>query len=169
MVAISVWTLTAYRRVDINRPSSSLNSLARGGETVESLTRETAPPCRISFPLPLFLFYSPSTRWTTRRNGVLSNCHTSTSSCQKSLSYAYTPSFENLFPNGVVSRHQPKCLLPWSQLQRRERQWEGLPEEANAIGDLRKKTTETETHSSLATVYACTVNPRQILDTNQSD
>ena len=44
---------------------------------------------------------------------------------------------------------------------------EGLPEEANAIGDSRK-TTETETHSSLATVYACTVNPRQIwVQTNQ--
>ena len=34
---------------------------------------------------------------------------------------------------------------------------EGLPEETNAIGDSRKKTTETEAHSPLATVYACTV------------
>ena len=33
---------------------------------------------------------------------------------------------------------------------------EGLPEEANAIGNSRK-TTETETRYTLATVYACTV------------
>jgi len=33
---------------------------------------------------------------------------------------------------------------------------ESIPEEGNAIGDWRK-TTETETHSSLATVYACAV------------
>ena len=32
---------------------------------------------------------------------------------------------------------------------------EGLPEEANAIGD-RRKTTETDTRSPLSTVYACT-------------
>ena len=32
---------------------------------------------------------------------------------------------------------------------------EGLPEEANGIGD-RRKTTETQTRSSLSTVYACT-------------
>ena len=31
---------------------------------------------------------------------------------------------------------------------------EGLPEEANGIGDSRK-TTETESRSSLTTVYAC--------------
>ena len=35
---------------------------------------------------------------------------------------------------------------------------EGLPEEANGIGDSRKKkTTETDPRSSLATVYACTI------------
>ena len=35
--------------------------------------------------------------------------------------------------------------------------------------ETQEKTTETETHSSLATLYACTVNSRQILDANQSD
>ena len=34
---------------------------------------------------------------------------------------------------------------------------ESLPEEANAIRGSRKKTTETEARSSLATVYACTI------------
>ena len=35
---------------------------------------------------------------------------------------------------------------------------EGLPEETNGIGDSKKKkTTETETRSPLATVYACPV------------
>ena len=33
---------------------------------------------------------------------------------------------------------------------------EGLPEEANGIGDSRKKMTETESRSLLATVDACT-------------
>ena len=33
---------------------------------------------------------------------------------------------------------------------------EGLPEEGNAIGESRKMT-ETATHSSLATAYACTI------------
>jgi len=49
---------------------------------------------------------------------------------------------------------------------------EGLPEEANGIGDSRKKTTETETRSQRATVYACTVSGRLIpgkiwMSTNQ--
>jgi len=35
---------------------------------------------------------------------------------------------------------------------------EGLQEEANDFGDSRKKSTETESRSSLATVYACTVS-----------
>ena len=37
---------------------------------------------------------------------------------------------------------------------------EGLPEEANGIGESRK-TTETETHSPLTIVYACTVSWRR--------
>ena len=44
---------------------------------------------------------------------------------------------------------------------------EGLPEEDNAIGD-RRKTTETETRSSLSTVYACTGRlPPKFVSTNQ--
>ena len=43
---------------------------------------------------------------------------------------------------------------------------EGTPEEANAIGD-RSKTTETDAHSSLSSVYACTPVSRQNLSTNQ--
>ena len=44
---------------------------------------------------------------------------------------------------------------------------EGLPEEANGIGDARKrkqkqKTTETDTRSSLGTVYACTMSRQSI-------
>ena len=38
---------------------------------------------------------------------------------------------------------------------------EGIPEEANGIGDPRK-TTETEARSPLATVYTCTISRRSI-------
>ena len=156
IVAISVWGLTAYRRVDIDRPPSSLSL---GGQTIESLARETTPPCLISFPLPLLLLHSPSTRWTTRRNGVLSNCHTATPPVKS----------RSRTPSGVVSRHQPTCLLPRSQLQRRKRQWQRAYQRRPTPLETQEKTTETETHSSLATVHACTVNSRQILDANQSD
>ena len=49
---------------------------------------------------------------------------------------------------------------------------EGLPEEANGIGE-RRKTTETESRSSLSTVYVCTgkipAKIEQTADGNQSD
>ena len=45
---------------------------------------------------------------------------------------------------------------------------EGLPEEANGIGE-RRKTTETESRSSLSTVYACFPPKLNNADANQSD
>ena len=62
---------------------------------------------------------------------------------------------------GAYCRHQPTCLpnsiCMESTTKERVPVAEGLPEKTNAIGDSRK-TTETETRSSLATVYACTVS-----------
>jgi len=74
-------------------PYRPRSSLSLGGQTVESLqlARETTPPSLISFPLPLFPLHSPSTTWTTRRNGVLSNCHTATPPIK---SRSHTPSLE---------------------------------------------------------------------------
>jgi len=67
----------------------------------------------------------------------------------------------SIFPSSVVPRHQPTCLpnsiCMESTTKERVPVAEGLPEKINAIGDSRK-TTETETRSSLATVYACTVS-----------
>jgi len=145
MVAISVWVLTAYRRVDIALLPPLVSG---GGETVESLARETTP-CLISLPLPLFLLHSPSTRWTTSRNGVLSRPqHPPLSNSLSSV----TPNLENLL-------QEASCLATSLRVHRRGVNGasvaESLPEEATAIGESRK-TTETA-HSSLATAYACTI------------
>jgi len=98
-VDTSVWVLTihkAYRRV----PPSSI-SLA--GETRESLARVTIPPCLPTFlALPLFLpilpLHLPSTRGTTKRNGV------STSAVAATPLPDAKPS---VLPSGVVPGHQP--------------------------------------------------------------
>ena len=164
MVAISVWVLTAYRRVEIDRPRSSLSL---GRQTVESLQLacETTPPCLISFPLPLYLLHSPSTRWSTRRNGVLSNCHTVTPPVK---SRSHTPSFETY-------SQAASCLGISLRVYCHEANYNGGSASERAYQrrptplETQEKTTETETHSSLATVHACTVHSRQILDTNQSN
>jgi len=151
-VDTSAWVLTihkAYRRV----PPSSI-SLA--GETRESLAR-------VQF-LPAFLLSSPSfsfspfshftyqkkTRGTTKRNGV------STSAVAATPLPDAKPS---VFPSGVVpGTNQPTCppnsIIMESTTTEGAPVAEGLPEEANVIENSRK-TTETETRSTLATAYAC--------------
>ena len=64
---------------------------------------------------------------------------------------------ENLFPSGVVSGEQPTCLPNMESTTT-----EGTPVAEGLSGEITtaletEKTTETEAHSSLATVYACTV------------
>jgi len=73
---------------------------------------------------------------------------------------SHTPSFENVFPRGVVSGH----LSTEQHLHGAEGApvAEGLPEAPGGhdIGHSRKKTTETESHSPLPTVYTCRASSR---------
>jgi len=59
----------------------------------------------------------------------------------------------------AVSRdwHQPTCLPAWCQLQRRQCERQRAYQRRVTPLETEEKSTETETHSSLATVYACTV------------
>jgi len=71
-------------------------------------------------------------------------------SWQHSLLLSDTPS-----PSGVVSGRQPTCLPTCCQLQRRQRQ-RAYQRRLTPL-EKEEKTTEKEAHSSLATVYTCTV------------
>ena len=63
--------------------------------------------------------------------------------------------------------------MPSSQLQQKERQWQRAYRRRPTPLETQEKTTETETRSPQATVYACTVSQakisRQYLDANQSN
>jgi len=50
-----------------------------------------------------------------------------------------------------------RTVTAWSQLQQRERLWQRAYRRRPAALESQEKTTETETRSPLATVYACTV------------
>jgi len=89
---------------------------------------------------------------------------------------SHTPSLENLFPSGVVFGHQNTSLPTLSELCATTTEGasvaEGLPQEANAIGDSRKKR-QRQKHTPhwqhLTRAQVQPVDSRQNLDTNQSN
>ena len=117
----------------------------------------TTPPClpsflAIFFPIfPILPLHSPSTRGTTKRNGVSNSSVTATS----------LPDAKPSELSGVVPGNQPTRLPNRIYLESTTTEGaqvaEGLTEETNGIGDSRQKTTEIESRSSLPKVNACTV------------
>ena len=148
-VATSAWVLSTFLSL---QESPSFLHLSRGAD-LESLVRVTIPPCLPSFlALPVFLpvlpFHSPSTRGTTRRNVKLSS-----------------------LPPRRQAFNIPKRRGPWAPAYvSTEQHLHGFNDNRGSAsgrgptgGDQRqwrlkkkKKTTETESRSTLATVYACT-------------
>jgi len=110
----------------------------------------------------------PSTRWTTNTESQAQLPQ------QHPKLRSQTPNLQNSFPSGVMS-HQPTfypnniCMestttegapvatFAWSQVQQRERQWQRAYQRRPTPLETQEKTTETEAHSPLATVYACPV------------
>ena len=135
-----------------------ISSLSLAEQTFESLASETTSPCLPSFlALPLFLpflpilsLHSPSTRGTTKSKAQLSQQHRS-----------QTPILQNFNIRKVAwclgtSLRVYGTAFAWSQLQKRERQWQRVyRRRPTALETQEQKTTETETRASLATVYAC--------------
>ena len=118
----------------------------------------------LTSPSPL-----PQSRWADSLESCLRPCLLSS----PSLSFSPFSHFTHLQPDGLLTgvtssktssfaprRQEAWCLgtsLPsWSQLQRRERQWQRAYRRRLTPLRTQDKTTETETRSTLATAYACT-------------
>ena len=120
---------------------------------LESLARVITPPSLPSF-LALNSPHSPTSLTFNHRDyekkGSLKP------NCQSDIAPRRQAFKTSIFSSGVVPGHQPTSIPNriTCRCQLQAPMAEGLPEEANAIGDSRK-TTETETHSPQATVYAC--------------
>ena len=116
------------------------------------------PGC-LRFPRPPSLFpHSPTS--LTFRNEVKLNFHCQNLAPRRQAS-------TNLFPSAVVfdtSLCVCRTAFSWSQrqLQQRERQWQRAYQRRPTALETQEKTTETEAHSSLATVYACTASRQPI-------
>ena len=113
--------------------------------TRRELTSICAPiyqRCLSSSPPAILPSYSPSTRW---RNGAQVQKHVPRRPCSlQTCSQAAWDPMQLAYRNAIDDNHSNR--LEGTLLA------EGLPEEANAIGDRRRSTsTETETHSPLAT------------------
>ena len=140
------------------------------GQTLESLSRVTTPP-------PAFLLSSPSlslahfphlnqrdyeTKWSLKLN-----CHSNIAPTRKAFK-------TSIFPSGVVPGHQPTCLPNRICMESTTTEGAQVPTGGDQrYWRLKTKTTETESRSPLATVYACTASwwsvPGKILDANQSN
>jgi len=130
MMAISVWVLTAYRRVEI---ALLLPLVLIGGRLLRVWPAKLLPALSLS----LFLLHSPSTRWNTNESGVLWSLTVTTSSLEKLAVIR-----EALFPRGFVSgqsTHASTDKKSVTTLTEGAPVAEALPEEADAIGDSRKK------------------------------
>jgi len=112
--------------------------------------------------LPLFLPFSHFThlspdRLLLNRNGVSSSTVTAASSLSKRCSK--TPSLQTVYPSGVASGHQPTCLPKSICLESTTPERAPVAEDnQTAMETQEKKTTETETRSTLPTAYAYTVS-----------
>ena len=109
--------------------------------------------------LPLFLLvlllHSPSTRWTTiKKCSLRLNCHGTTFSWLAPKHQALRTHSQAAWCLGTNLRVYRTALHAGVNYNRGCTSGRGpMPEEANAIGDSRKKkTTETEAHSPLVTV-----------------
>ena len=96
--------------------------------------------------------------------------------CHSNILLVKMPCLQNLFPSGAVSGHQlcvSRTAFLWSQLQyRRSASGKGSTRRGHRHWRLKKKTTETETRSPQASVFACAISrqlsPGKILmPTNQ--
>ena len=119
----------------------------------------TTPPRLPSFlALPLFLHVFPHiTHLQTEGLGLRKEMESQAQLSQQHRSQ--TPSLQNfniVVPAGT-SLHVYRTAFAWSQLQQRVRQWQRAYQGRPTALETQGKTTETETRSSLATVYACTV------------
>ena len=127
-------------------PPSSINLV---GQTRESLVRLPAFPLF----LPLLPLHSPSTRGTTKEmesQAQLTQQHRS-----------QTPK-TSILPSGVVPGTSLRLYwteFAWSQPEQRKHKWQRAYRRRPTALETqeKKKTTETESRSSLATVYACTL------------
>ena len=151
-MATSVWVPKLTGKL-----TSPPSSLSLAGQTLESLANETTSPCLpsfLAFP-PILPLHSPSTRGATNRNGVSSSTVTAASlpaanpsniNIQKAAWWLGTSQrFTEQHLHGVnYKRGSASSREPNGGVQRH---WK-----------LKKKTTETVTRSSLATVYACRVS-----------
>ena len=141
------------------------SSISLAGQTLESLACLTTL-CLPSFlALPLFLpilpLHSPSTRETTKRNGVSSS----------TVTRSQTPSLQNFnIPSGVVPGH--RTAFAWSQLQQRERQWQRAYQRRPTALETQKNDRDRNTlttGNSLHVHSSRVVDSRQNLDANQSN
>ena len=135
----------------------SITTISLAGQTLEGLARVT-PPCLPSFlALPLFLpilpLHSPSTRETTKRNTV------SSSTVAQQQRRSQKPSLRNFsIPNrgawGTSLRVYTERYLHGVNCNRGSASCKG-PRPTTL--ETQEKTTETESRSTLATVYTCTI------------
>jgi len=139
--------------------------LVSAERTLESLARDTTPPC----PLPL----SPTSltfNESSNRNGVSSSTGTVTATFSSSKLRLWDARhwIQNLSPRGVVSDHQ---LRVYRRTALRKRQWRSLPEEANGMWESRKKRQrQNHTHhwDQFTRAVSRMIDSRQNLDANQS-
>jgi len=159
MMSSSVWVQTttskAYKRVDISLVSrGTLESLAR--QTTESpLPSYHSSPSLTFSSFSYFTHLQPDDT-TTKKCSVKLNCHGNIL-----MARSQAPSLQNSFPSGVGSGHQTYVptlhYMPDSNYNRRCTSGRGpIPEEANAIGDSRKK--NDRDRSTLPTGYSLRVH-----------
>jgi len=111
-------------------------------------------PSSLSLPLflPILPLHSPSTRGTSKRNGVSSSTVTATLLPELNVKYSQVAwcwgnSLRVCTPNGICIGSTTPEGVPVAA---------GLPEEANAIGDSRKK--NDRDRSTLTTGYSLRVH-----------